>query len=74
MGPPMVDGLHAAHHAVRCLHGDAAHASFPRCCCTSRMTLIGDGTLKAVADDLQRLVDGRQVASANCTSTAGPAI
>ena len=27
-GPALIDGLHAAHHAVGGLHGDAAHAAF----------------------------------------------
>ena len=35
----------------------------PRCCCTSRMTLIGIGHVEAVADDLQRLVNRRQCPS-----------
>ena len=34
----------------------------PRCCCTSRMTLIGCGYVEAVAHDFDSFIDRRQLA------------
>jgi len=66
-----VNGLHAAYHTVCGFHSNVRTRPSPRCCWTSRITLMGVGTLN-LAGDAQRLVNGGIVASSNCTSTAGP--
>ena len=71
----LVDGLHAAHHAVGGLHGDAAHAAFAQVLLHFKNDVDRGGHVEAVADDLRR--PHRSAAACprrNCTSTAGPAI
>ena len=58
----LVDGLHAAHHAVGGLHGDAAHAAFAQVLLHFENDVDRAGHGEAVADDLQRLVNRRQLA------------
>ena len=70
----LVDGLHAAHHAVGRLHGDAAHAAFAEVLLHFEDDVDGVGTLKPSLTTCNGLINRRQVPSANCTSTAGPAI
>ena len=59
MGPPMIDGLHAAHHALGGFHGDAAHAAFAQVLLHFEDDVDGRGNVEALADDAQRLVDRR---------------
>ena len=56
----LVDGLHAAHHAVGGLHGDAAHAAFAQVLLHFENDVDRRGHVEAVADDAQRLVNRRQ--------------
>ena len=73
-GTAEVDGLHAAHHALGGLHGDAAHAAFAELLLDFQDDVDGCGNVEAFAGDAQRRINRRQRASENCTSTAGPAI
>ena len=70
----LIDRLHAAHHAVGGLHGDAAHAAFAKVLLHFEDDVDRRGNIEAVAHDSHRLIDRRQMPSANWTSTAGPAI
>ena len=58
-GAAEVDGLHAADHAVGGLHGDGAHAALAQVLLDLEDHADGRGDGEAVADDAQRLVDGR---------------
>ncbi len=57
--PALVDGFHAAHHALGGFHGDAAHAAFAQVLLhfENHVDRVGHG--EAVADDFQRLVNRR---------------
>ena len=61
IGPPGIDGLHAAHHAVGGLHGHGAHAPFAQV-----LLHLGDhvdrlGHVEAFADDAHGVVNFRQM-------------
>ncbi len=58
-GAAEVDGLHAADHAVGGFHGDGAHAALAQVLLHLEDDVDGRGDLEAVADDAQRLIDGR---------------
>jgi hypothetical protein len=58
-GAAEVDGLHAAHHAVGGFHGHRAHAAFAQVLLHFEDDVDGRGHGEAVADDAQRLIDGR---------------
>src|ERR1700733_13232086 len=58
-GAALVDGLHTAHHAFGSFHGDAAHAPFAQMLLNLKDDVDGDRDGEAVADDAQRLVNGR---------------
>ncbi len=60
-GAAEVDGLHAAHHAVSGLHGDAAHTAFAQLLLDFQDYVDGIGDVEAVAHHPQRGVDGRQM-------------
>ncbi len=59
-GAAQVDGLHAAHHALGGLHGDAAHPAFAQLLLDFQDDVDGRGNVEAFAGDAQRRVDGRQ--------------
>ena len=56
----LVDGLHAAHHAVGGLHRDASHAAFAKVLLHFENDVDRTGHVEAVADDLHGFVDRRQ--------------
>src|SRR5579872_429612 len=58
----LVDRFHAAHHTFSGFHSDAAHAAFAEVLLHFKNDLDGAGDIEAVADDLQGLIDRRQVA------------
>ncbi len=58
-GAAEVDRLHAANHAVGGFHGDGAHAAFAEVLLHLEDDVDRRGNVEAVADDAQRLVDGR---------------
>ena len=59
--PALIDGFHAAHHAVGGLHGDAAHAAFAEVLLHLENHIDGIGHGEAVAHDLHGLIDRRQL-------------
>ena len=59
--PALVDGLHAAHHAVGGLHGDAAHAAFAQMLLHLENHVDGAGHGEAVAHDFHGLINRRQL-------------
>ena len=59
-GAAEVDGLHAAHHAVGGLHGDAAHAALAEVLLDFKDDVNRHRHVEAFADHVQRLVNGRQ--------------
>ncbi len=58
----LIDGLHAAHHAVGGLHGDTAHATFSQVLLHFENDADRTGHGEAVAHNLHGLIDGRQLA------------
>src|ERR1700690_2569262 len=58
-GATLVDGVHAAHHAVGGLHGDAAHAAFAEVLLDFQDDVDGSGNGEAVTHHAQGLVNGR---------------
>ncbi len=58
-GAAEVDGLHAADHAVGGLHGHGAHTALAQVLLDFKNDADGRGDGEAVADDAQRLIDGR---------------
>ena len=60
-GSAEIDGVHAAHHAVGRLHGDAAHAAFAEVLLHFEDDVDGRRNGEAVADDAKRLINGRHV-------------
>ena len=59
-GAAQVDGLHAAHHALGGLHGNAAHPAFAQLLLHFQDDVDGRGDGEALAGDAQRRVDRRQ--------------
>jgi hypothetical protein len=57
--PAHVDGLHAAHHAVRRLHGHRAHAALAQVLLDFEDYIDGRGHLEALVGDAQRLINRR---------------
>ena len=58
-GAAEVDGLHAANHAFGGFHGHGADAAFAEVLLHFEDDVDGRGDREAVADDAQRLIDGR---------------
>jgi len=58
-GAAEIDGLHAADHAVGGLHGHGAHAPLAQVLLDFEDYRNGRGHGEALADDAQRLIDGR---------------
>ncbi len=58
-GRTEVDRLHSAHHAVGGFHGHGADAAFAEVLLDLEDDADGRGDGEAVADDAQRLIDGR---------------
>ena len=54
-----IDGFHAADHAVGGFHGYGAHAALAQVLLYLENYADGRGDGEAVADDAQRLIDGR---------------
>ena len=71
-GSALVDGLHAAHHAVGGLHGDAAHAAFAQMLLHFENDVDGGGHVEAVADDFHGLIDRRQIPLGELHVDRGP--
>jgi hypothetical protein len=55
----LIDGFHAAHHAVGGLHGDATHTAFSQVLLHFEDDIDGHRGVEALADDAERLIDGR---------------
>ena len=55
-----VERLHAAHHALGRLHGDAAHAAFAELLLHFQDDVDGMRDIEAFAGDAQRRIDRRQ--------------
>ena len=60
-GFPEVDGLHAAHHALRRLHGHAFHAPFAQVLFDLRDDINGLRNVKALGNDAQGIIDRRKM-------------
>ena len=60
--PALIDGIHAAHHAVGGFHGDATHTAFAQVLLHFEDHVDGRGDGEAVAHNAQRFVNRRQVA------------
>ena len=58
-GATLIDGLHAPHHAVGRFHGDAAYAAFAEMLLHFQNDVDGGRHGEAVADNVQRLINGR---------------
>src|SRR5713226_8642466 len=58
-GSTLIDRFHAAHHAVGCFHGDAAHPAFAEMLLHFENDVDGGRDSKAVTDDTEGLIDGR---------------
>src|SRR5580700_340231 len=58
-GASEVDGLHTADHSVSGFHGDGAYAAFAEMLLDLKDYRDGRGDCEAVADNTQRLIDGR---------------
>ena len=56
----LIDGLHAAHHAVGGFHGDAAHAAFAQVLLHLENHVDGLGTVKPSLTTRTRLINRRQ--------------
>src|SRR6185437_15903143 len=57
--PAKVDSLHAAHHALRSLHGHRAHAPLAQVLLHFQHHVDRRGHVETVADHAKRLVNGR---------------
>ncbi len=59
IGSALVDGLHAAHHALGRFHGDAAHPAFAQVLLhfQNHVDRVGHG--ETVAHDFERLINRR---------------
>src|SRR5260370_12847258 len=60
--PTLVDGFHAAHHAIGGRHGDAAHAPFAQVLLHLENHVDGSGHGEAIAHHPHRLINRRQFA------------
>ena len=58
----LIDGLHAAHHAVSWLHGDAAHATFSKVLLHFENDADRTGHGEAVAHNLHGFINRGQLA------------
>ena len=57
--PTLIDGFHAAHHAVGRLHCDAAHAPFAEMLLHFEDDVDGCGHLKPLVDNLECFINRR---------------
>src|SRR5580704_11086401 len=55
----LVDGFHAAHHALRCFHSDAAYAALAEMLLHLDDDIDRRGNSEPVAHNAKRLIDGR---------------
>jgi hypothetical protein len=57
----LIDGLHASHHAIGRLHSNASDPAFAKVLLHFKDYLDRSWNIKAVTDDFERLIDGRQL-------------